>query len=174
MSRHFGTVRQLGYVVDDLDAAIAHWTNVLGIGPFFVFPKIVVQNNVYRGEPTPCELAIALSQSGPMQIELMCPLSDAPSAHRDFLRAHGPGLHHLAYWTDSFDDQLRTASDRGYQIWQRGEIGSRDNRFAYLATEGHAGTVVEISEVSGFKGRLFQFIADTCATWDGSQPVRSL
>ena len=174
MSRIFGSVRQLGYVVDDLDAAIAHWTGVLGIGPFFVFPKVVAQDNIYRGESAPFEVAIALSQSGPMQIELMCPLSDAPSALHDFRRAHGQGLHHLAYWTDAFDDQLRTAADRGYEVWQRGAIGSRDNRFAYLTTERHAGTVIEISEVSGFKGRLFQHIADTCAAWDGSKPVRSL
>jgi hypothetical protein len=174
MSRHFGSVRQLGYVVDDLHAAIAHWTNALGIGPFFLFPKVVAQDNVYRGEAAPFEVAIALSQSGPMQIELMCPLSDAPSALHDFRRAHGEGLHHMAYWTDVFDARIREATDRGLHVWQQGAIGSRDNRFAYLTTESHAGTVIEISEVSGFKGRLFQHIADTAAAWDGTNPLRSL
>ncbi len=30
---------QAGYLVDDLDAAMAHWTGTLGAGPFFVLPK---------------------------------------------------------------------------------------------------------------------------------------
>ena len=93
---------------------------------------------------------------------------------RDFKRVHGQGLHHLAYWTDAFDDRLRAADAAGYAVWQRGAIGSRDNRFAYLSTESHAGTVIEISEVSGFKGKLFAHIAQVATTWDGSSPIRSL
>jgi hypothetical protein len=169
VSRVFGSVRQLGYVVDDVHAAMTHWTQVLGIGPFFYFPKVAVLDATYRGEARPFEVAVALSQSGPVQIELMCQLNDAPSALRDFQRTHGQGLHHLAYWTDSFDAKLA-----GHEVIQRGAIGSRDNRFAYLATESHAGTLVEISEVSGFKGKLFAHIAEVCAAWDGSAPVRAL
>lgn len=174
MSRVFGPVRQLGYVVRDIEAAMQHWTSVLGIGPFFYFPRVVALDGVYRGEAQPFEIAVALAQSGPMQIELMCQLDDAPSALREFSAAHGEGLHHLAYWTDTFDAKLGAARDGGYSVWQSGAIGSRDNRFAYLATQGHAGTVIEISEVSGMKGRLFEHIAQTAATWDGSAPVRRL
>ena len=174
MSRVFGPVRQLGYVVRDLEAAMRHWTDVLGIGPFFYFPKVVALDTTYRGEPKPFEIAVALSQSGPMQIELMCQLNDAPSALREFADAHGEGLHHLAYWTDAFDEKLGAAREAGYAVWQQGAIASRDNRFAYLSTQAHPGTIIEISEVSGMKGKLFEFIAQTAATWDGTNPVRRL
>jgi hypothetical protein len=174
VSRVFGTVRQLGYVVHDIEAAMRHWTETLGIGPFFYFPRVVALDGVYRGESRPFEIAVALSQSGPMQIELMCQLNDGPSALRDFADQHGEGLHHLAYWTDTFDQKLGAARDAGYSVWQQGAIASRDNRFAYLSTQGHAGTVIELSEVSGMKGRLFEHIAQTAATWDGTQPVRRL
>jgi hypothetical protein len=170
----FGPVRQLGYVVRDIEAAMHHWTNVLGIGPFFYFPRIAALDGMVRGESQPFEIAVALSQSGPMQIELMCQLNDAPSALREFTHAHGEGLHHLAYWTDSFDAKLGAARDAGYQVWQSGAIASRDNRFTYLSTQAHAGTVIELSEVSGVKGRLFEYIAQTAATWDGTAPVRRL
>ena len=163
-------IRQLGYVVRDIEAAMAHWTEVLGVGPFFYFPRVTAIEATYRGQSQPFEVAIALSNSGPMQIELMCQLSDGPSSLRDF----GEGLHHTAFWTSSFDADLSRFEARGLAVAQRGAIGSRDNRFAYLTTEHHAGTVVEISEVSGFKSRLFQHIADTCASWDGTKPVRSL
>lgn len=36
MSRIFGSLRQNGYVVRDIAAALHHWTTVLGVGPFFV------------------------------------------------------------------------------------------------------------------------------------------
>jgi hypothetical protein len=35
MSRVFGEIRQNGYVVRDLTAALHHWTTVLGVDPFF-------------------------------------------------------------------------------------------------------------------------------------------
>ena len=174
MSRVFGQVRQLGYIVDDIQAAMKHWTEVLGVGPFFHFKKIVALDSIYRGEPQPLEMTIALSNTGPMQIELMTQLNDAPSALRDFVDKHGYGLHHLAYWTDTFDDKLAGFKTAGYEVWQQGAIGTPDNRFAYLTTQGHAGTVVEISEVGGVKGKLFQFIADTAAKWDGTNPIRSM
>ena len=39
-------------------------------------------------------------------------------------------------------------------------------------TSGHPGTVVEISDISGGKGRFFQHIRKIAETWDGSDPVR--
>jgi glyoxalase/bleomycin resistance protein/dioxygenase superfamily protein len=172
VSGAFGPIRQLGYVVRDIEAAMAHWTDVLGVGPFFFFPRVVALDATYRGQPQPFEVAIALSNSGPTQIELMCQLDGGPSALRDFAERHGEGLHHTAFWTSAFDADLATFEQRGYGVWQRGAIGSRDNRFAYL--ERGDQTVIELSEVSGFKSKLFAFIAETCASWDGTKPVRSL
>ena len=174
MSRVFGEIRQLGYVVGDVEAAMRHWTEVLGIGPFFYFPRLVVVDSIYRGEPQPLELAVALSNSGPLQIELMQQLNDAPSALRDFTAEHGAGLHHIAYWTDKFDAKLSAAKHAGYDVWHSGAIGSRDNRFAYLSTHSHGGTVVELSEISGIKGQVFAHIAAVAAAWDGTNPIRKL
>lgn len=174
MSRVFGHIRQLGYVVDDIEAAMKHWTDVLGIGPFFYFPKIVVVDSIYRGEPQPLELAVALSNSGPLQIELMTQLNDTPSALTEFSAEHGEGLHHIAYWTDKFDAKLAEVKAAGYEVWHSGAIGSKDNRFAYLSTHSHGGTVIELSEISGVKGQLFAHIAQVAAAWDGTNPIRKL
>ena len=35
MSVFFGEIRQLGYVVPDIEAAMDYWSRVLGVGPFF-------------------------------------------------------------------------------------------------------------------------------------------
>lgn len=40
MTRLAGPVRQIGLVVTDIDAAITHYTDILGIGPFCLFREL--------------------------------------------------------------------------------------------------------------------------------------
>jgi len=39
MSRIWGPVRQNGYVVRDVEAAMKYWTDVVGVGPFFYLDR---------------------------------------------------------------------------------------------------------------------------------------
>ncbi len=174
MSRVFGEVRQNGYVVRDIEAAMRHWTEVLGIGPFFYFEKAPVQNFRYHGEPSDLVASIALANSGPLQIELIQQRNDAPSMYRDFVEAGNEGLQHIAYWMQQFDVEIGRLRSAGYRIGQSGEAGGPDGRFVYLETEAHPGTVVEMSEISGTKGRFFEMIAAAARDWDGSNPVRRM
>ena len=171
MSRIFGVVRQNGYVVRDIEAAMCHWTEVLGVGPFFYFDRVPIEDFRYRGEASKIEVSIALANSGELQIELIEQRNDAPSMYRDFLAAGHEGLQHLAYWTSSFDDAFERATRAGLQVGQSGEIGE-SGRFVYFDTESHPGTVLELSEVSGANGRLFAKIARAASEWDGSDPIR--
>ncbi len=172
MSRHFGVIRQNGYVVRDIDAALAHWTEKLGVGPFFYFERVPIVNFRYRGTPSPLEASIALANSGALQVELIQQRNDAPSMYRDFLAARNEGLQHVAYWTRAFDDDLSRLTNDGFVVGQSGEIGT-GGRFVYFDTEAHPGTVIELSEVSGAKGRFFEHIAEAALSWDGSDPIRT-
>ena len=173
MSRIFGAVRQNGYVVRDIEAALRHWTERLGVGPFFYFERVPVEDFRYEGRPSPIDVSIALANSGDLQIELIQQRNDAPSMYRDFLAAGHEGLQHVAYWTEAYDALLEKALGAGYAVGQQGAIGAR-GRFAYLKTEQHPGTVVEISEVSGGKGRFFAHLAELARVWDGADPVRTV
>jgi hypothetical protein len=42
MSRIFGAITQNGYVVRDLQAAMKHWVEVMGVGPSFYFEKVKI------------------------------------------------------------------------------------------------------------------------------------
>jgi hypothetical protein len=42
MSTRFGAIRQIAFVVRDLEPALDYWTQTLGVGPFFVFRRIAV------------------------------------------------------------------------------------------------------------------------------------
>ena len=174
MRRHLGPIRQNGYVVRDIEAAMRHWTTVLGVGPFFHFARAPLTEFRMRGLASPAAASIALANSGDLQIELIQPLDDAPSMWGEFLAAGHEGLQHVAFWTTRFDDALAAATGAGLAVEQSGCSGGPDGRFVYFRNDGHPGSVVELSEVGGAKGRFFAMVADVARTWDGSDPIRRL
>jgi hypothetical protein len=170
MSRIFGPIRQNGYVVHDIEAAMEHWTAKLGIGPFFYVERAPIEDFRYMGKPSDCNCSIALANSGALQIELIEQRNDAPSMYKDFLDAGREGLQHVAYWTESMDADLARVEQLGYRVGQSGNVGE-NGRFVYYTTEAHPGTIVELSEVSGRKGELFKAIREAAAAWDGNDPI---
>ena len=61
MSRLYGEMRQIAFVVRDLEAALRYWTETVGVGPFFMLRDLVPDNWLYRGKPAPApRITIAL------------------------------------------------------------------------------------------------------------------
>ena len=175
MSRFFGQIRQAGYVVRDIEASMAFWSETLGVGPWFYNERVPIRNYRYHGQPHEVHNSVALANSGPLQMELIQTRNDAPSMYRDFLRAGNLGLQHVAYWTEQFDDDLTRLDAQGFEVAMSGEVGER-GRFVYFEPAAHAGvhpgTVIELSEVAGPKGKLFRMIREASEGWDGRDPVR--
>jgi catechol 2,3-dioxygenase-like lactoylglutathione lyase family enzyme len=171
MSRFFGEIRQAGYVVNDIEAAMDYWSRVLGIGPWFYNPRVPIVNYRYRGASHAPHNSVALANSGPLQMELIQIRNDVPSMYRDFLQAGRNGLQHVAYWTEHYDADLARLEAQGFEAVMSGEVGDR-GRFVYFDTEYHPGTVIELSEVAGPKGKMFDMIREASKGWDGSNPVR--
>ena len=171
MSRFFGEIRQAGYVVDDIEAAMDYWSRTLGIGPWFYNERVPIKNYTYRGERYEVHNSVALANSGPLQMELIQTRNDAPSMYRDFRQAGCTGLQHVAYWTQDYDADMERLLRQGFQPVMSGEVGER-GRFVYFDTEYHPGTVIELSEVAGPKGKMFDLIRAASEGWDGSDPVR--
>jgi catechol 2,3-dioxygenase-like lactoylglutathione lyase family enzyme len=172
MSRFFGEIRQVAYLVPDIEAAMDHWSRVLGVGPWYYNPRVPIRNYHYRGERHEPHNSVALANAGALQIELLQPRNDVPSMYRDFLRAGHQGVQHVAYWTESFDADLARAEAAGFVVCMGGEVGE-NGRFVYFEDRSNLpGTTIELSEVAGPKGRLFKLIREAAAGWDGSDPVR--
>ena len=174
MSRIFGAVCQNGYVVRDLRAAMDHWVNVLGVGPWFHIEQVKTDYFRHRGQDSNVEMSIALANSGDVQIELIQQRNDAPSMYREFLDSGRSGAQHVAYWTTDFEDLYQRALAAGYTVGHEGQIGGERGRFAYLDTEHDQGTVIEISDISGAKGQMFAYIREQAAAWDGTDPIRRI
>jgi hypothetical protein len=166
-----GPIRQIGYVVTDLDQALASWVE-LGVGPWLVIRNLPMSVR-YRGEPCETTLSLALSNSGEMQIELVYQHDDTPSIFTEFLAAKGPGYHQLAYWADDFDATMEAVEQAGWPVvWSGGE--GFGVRFAYVEPPNSPATVVEISELTDGQAATAKFIRDTAANWDGADPIREM
>jgi hypothetical protein len=171
MSRIFGNIAQIGYVVRDIDAAMDNWVKH-GVGPWFYVDRVQTDYFRYRGADSDMQMSVALTNSGDVQLELIQQRNDAPSMYKDFLDSGREGMQHIAYWSNDFQALLDRALAEGYTIGQEGSIGGEQGRFAYLDTEVEQGTVIEISDISGPKGQFFQYIRDVAVNWDGSDPIR--
>ena len=148
MSRFFGQIRQAGYVVPDIEAAMDYWSRVLGVGPFFYNPKVPIKNYRYKGEQYEPHNSVALANSGPLQIE-QSSAATVPSMYKDFTDAGHTGLQHVAYWTSGYDADMERLLAEGFKPVMSGEVGERGPlrlfRYPYL----HPGTVIELSGVAG-------------------------
>lgn len=174
MSRIFGPIRQNGYVVRDVGAAIEHWIHVMGVGPWFFFDPVKIDYFRHRGQDSDVEVSIALANSGDLQIELIEQRNDAPSMYKEFLDAGREGLQHVAYWTTDYQALYDRALSLGYKVGHEGQIGGAQGRFAYFDTQAHPGTVIELSDVSGPKGVFFDYIRQVSVDWNGSDPIRRM
>ncbi|OHB29862.1 MAG: glyoxalase [Phenylobacterium sp. RIFCSPHIGHO2_01_FULL_69_31] len=175
MSRLFGPIRQNGYVVSDIRAAMDHWIHVVGVGPWFFVERVKTDWFRHRGADSPMMMSVALANSGDLQIELIQQTNDAPSLYREFLDAGHEGLQHLAYWTHDYQELYDRALAKGHKVGHEGQIGGEQGRFAYFETTApHPGAMIEISDISGNKGRFFEHIRKAAQDWDGADPIRAI
>jgi len=173
MSTLFGPIRQNGYVVRDIEAAMKHWTDVMCIGPFFHVERLRMVEHIHRGTPSELEISCAWANSGDLQIELVQQLNDAPSTYKEFLDARGEGFHHVSFWTTTFEKDLQRGIDCGLSVLSQGKT-TAEGGFAYFEQEAHPGTLIELTDNRGIKGGIWDHIRDTSATWGGAEPIRQL
>ena len=65
MSRLFGDMRQVGIVVRDIEAAMRHWVEVCGVGPWFYTDRLPVTGFTYAGRRyDDVHICVALVQLG--------------------------------------------------------------------------------------------------------------
>ncbi|MDF1775267.1 MAG: VOC family protein [Rhizobiaceae bacterium] len=171
MSKILGPIRQLGYVVDDIEAGMRHWSQVMGVGPWYYNPRVPIENYTYDGQTYEPHNSVALANSGYVQVELIQTRNDVPSMYRDFRNAGHRGLQHVAFWTECFDADLERLLARDFTVKMGGEVGA-NGRFVYFEQEHHPGTVIELSEVLGPKGKMFDMIRAASEDWDGQDPIR--
>jgi catechol 2,3-dioxygenase-like lactoylglutathione lyase family enzyme len=120
-------VTGVGLVVKDVQKTVENYWNILGIGPWDIYPweSPLVYERRHHGRRVWAREKLALAQVGEVQLGLMEPI-EGDSIYQDWLMEHGEGLHHLNFLVDNVEDVDRTAeilANQGFPSLQSGCFG---------------------------------------------------
>ncbi len=167
-----GDVMQLAFVPADFDAAVKHWTQVIGAGPFFLLPNVSLPGGRYRGGPSDPLFTMALGYWGEMQIELIRPENDAASIYRGDYGVTDV-LHHVCVLVDSIAEARARCGEVGAEIIFEAPVGESGG-VIYADPGTGPGTLVELLEPQAGTRELFAMMREAARNWDGSEPLRTL
>lgn len=165
-----GDIVQLAYLPEDFDAAVKYWTEIMGVGPFFLIENVQLGEMKYRGAPTDALFSIAIGYWGNIQIELIRPENDAPSIYSGEY-AVKDRLHHICIFVDSIADARRACAEAGAEILVEGKVGD-SGEVIYVDAGGGPGHVIELLQPMAGSEGLFEMMRDAARGWDGSDPLR--
>lgn len=168
-----GSVLELCHLTRDIDAAVRHWTQDLGAGPFFLFDVPALPGQLHRGQPTEVTMRVAFGFSGGTLIELIQQTNDGPSPFKEFLEQRGEGLHHVLLRVP-YDVGYSRLSAAGYELAYSASLPSGE-RFALFDTTAASGAYTELMDMSDGVLDNLQRIERAHREWDGkTDPVRTM
>lgn len=132
MAQSLPALAHIGIAVNDLEAALAFYRQVLEI------------------EPGPAESAdgatIVPLKLGDVLLELLLPQSPDTPVGR-FLARRGPGIHHICLRVPDLDEALRRCREHGYRLVDESpRLGASGRRIAFLHPQSTAGILLELTE----------------------------
>ncbi|MEE9416265.1 MAG: VOC family protein [Acidimicrobiales bacterium] len=172
-----GELKQIAYIVDDIDDAIADWHDKYGIGPWVVARDASpIVNARYRGAKSErIVLDLAFGYTGDLQIELIRLKQDVPSMYKEAIDRGQRDLQHYGVCAADFDAASEHATANGFApVLQCGMPGLArmeyveavdfdqnvfgDDESSYMVSpEGH-GIVLEIIEYNALTRPYFDRI----------------
>lgn len=129
---NFTKIDQIGIVVDDLERTMDLYEQLFGIEPFLTLESPV----------NSAKLKIGLFYLGDIQVELIQVL-EGKTIHSKFLEKRGEGLHHLAFFVDNIEKELKSLEKGGIKVLEKGRV-LEEVKYAYLDTEKLLGVVLEL------------------------------
>jgi methylmalonyl-CoA/ethylmalonyl-CoA epimerase len=164
-----GVIKQIAYIVEDLDHAIMRWVELVGAGPFFRIDAAKVEDVRYRGQPTNLDVSLALGNSGDVQVELIAPHGTGPSIYRELPR----GVHHLALLARDFEADSARLDRLGHPVAFALTLPGvcRVHYHDTLAVFGH---FLELWESTERMRGLLEMVESAARDWDGRDPIRRL
>jgi methylmalonyl-CoA epimerase len=134
--RVFGRIDHIGVAVDDLEGAVALYSERLGMP---------VQHRETVEEQGVEAVLLGVGES---HVELLSPLGPDTAVGR-FLERNGPGLHHVAYGTDDIEAALEGVRAAGLAlIDERPRTGIRGSRVAFVHPKSTAGVLTELVQAA--------------------------
>ena len=165
-----GPIKQIAYVVPDVEAAVAHWAEQFGAGPFYIIPGIRFPGWTYLGEPQDLPVDIVVGQLGGQQIEFVRPHSDVPSVYSHAI-ADRPVLHHYGLLVDDLEAAIERAGNPPTVTSGHSALGTP---FTYNDTRPQLDVMVELITTGPDVMAMFDLVERAAVGWDGRNPLREM
>jgi catechol 2,3-dioxygenase-like lactoylglutathione lyase family enzyme len=135
-------VYQIGFVVPDIQTAMAFFKDKLGVPEFLFIDNPGLEDETYLGKPAPLGVNLAFGWCGDTQIELVKPISGV-STYSKFLD-HNPqgGMHHYGIEVPDYAQGVKDMEAKGFTLVQSGR--HNETRFGYFDTTAVIGALTEI------------------------------
>ena len=144
MKKYFEKFFQVGLVVDDVDAYVKRYENDFGIGPWDIheFKSDQIPGMTIDGKVRDLRMKTAFCRSFGTQLEIIQPISE--SIYMDWLRQHGPGIHHVAFVLNDYDTIMSDLSAKGKKPLMEALFGDKATGFAYVDLVKELGFILEL------------------------------
>ena len=158
----FNKFVQIGVVVADLEKATRYLTEIFGFGPFRIIDwppegRSDIQK-FYYGQPGNFSARMAFTELGPVELELIQPIS-GESIWANFLREHGGGIHHLRFNVDALEPVQDYLAQNEILPAQHGSGIRPGTIWMNFASEEKVGFVIEVMKtLPGTDGRTPQIV----------------
>lgn len=167
---------QIAYICrgERFEAALDAWL-ALGAGPFWLFTARP-DAQTYQGRPTDAGVRAAMTYLGDVQVEVLAPLDDLPSAWSDWTEPAGgmpaTGMfHHVLIESEDYDATLtRLLAAGAVDGWAARLDDGR--RVSYVDARPVTGHFIEVIEPSVGGTRVRDRMLSSCAQWKGERPRR--
>jgi methylmalonyl-CoA/ethylmalonyl-CoA epimerase len=132
----FGRIDHIGVAVQDLDEAVALYSERLGM-------PVEHRETVAEQGVEAVLLGVGVSH-----VELLRPLSPDTAVGK-FLERNGPGMHHVAYGTDDIESALDSARSAGLSLIDESpRTGIRGSRVAFVHPKSTGGVLTELVQAA--------------------------
>jgi methylmalonyl-CoA/ethylmalonyl-CoA epimerase len=153
----FGKFVQIGVVVADLEKTTCALTEIFGIGPFNIVdwpPEGRADlKRFYHGQPADFTARMAFTELGPIELELIQPVS-GQSIWADFLRESGGGIHHIRFNVDELEPVQEYLAGQDILSAQHGSGIRPGTMWMNFDSMEKVGFIVEVMKVvPGTSGR---------------------
>lgn len=165
----FGPIRQIAWVVRDLEASVANWLRVSGVGPWTCFRNVAMAG-IHHGVAVQVRMHVALGYQEGMEIELIEDLGGASSPYRAVSGAPLIGMHHVAWFSEDVGADTARGQARGMCVCF--EARNEVTRVAYLEGPREPKLLYEFIEMNAVMRAGFDTRLAAARAWQGDNPVQ--
>jgi len=128
-------LHHIGIAVSNLDEAIALYEGFLGSKPVLV-----------REIPEKQARVAVFHMAGDLEFELLA--AARPECDiKEFIDAHGPGVHHLAFAVDNLDNELKSIKESKMRVVDPEPKNGVAGKVVFLDSESTDGVTIEMVQL---------------------------